>query len=99
MLVVIMKQFFKKLFTNLKINKMDTPKRVGDMPVAVELVQGETYAWCACGLSNNQPFCDGAHQTTDITPNVFEAERTGTHYMCMCKATKNKPFCDGSHAG
>ncbi|MCA1760054.1 MAG: CDGSH iron-sulfur domain-containing protein [Bacteroidales bacterium] len=23
-----------------------------------------TYHWCACGRSNNQPFCDGSHQGT-----------------------------------
>jgi CDGSH-type Zn-finger protein len=95
-----MKQFFKNILQSLKLSKMDTPKRAGDMPVAVELEKGSIYAWCACGLSTNQPYCDGTHTNgTDIYPEVFEAERTGQHYLCMCKATKNKPFCDGSHAG
>jgi CDGSH-type Zn-finger protein len=76
---------------------MTTPKRAGDAPKAVELVKGKTYAWCACGLSSNQPFCDGSHNSTDIKPTVFVAEKDGPHYMCMCKSTKNKPFCDGSH--
>jgi len=76
---------------------METANRAGNEPKQVELEQGKTYAWCACGLSKNQPFCDGSHKTTSFTPTVFKAEKSGTHYMCMCKQTKNKPFCDGSH--
>jgi CDGSH iron-sulfur domain-containing protein 3 len=30
-------------------------------PFAVELRAGRTYAWCACGRSARQPFCDGSH--------------------------------------
>ncbi|MCZ6589710.1 MAG: CDGSH iron-sulfur domain-containing protein, partial [Alphaproteobacteria bacterium] len=29
-------------------------------PIGIELVEGEKYAWCACGRSNKQPFCDGS---------------------------------------
>ena len=41
------------------------------------IIKGEKkkYAWCACGLSSNQPFCDGSHKVTDITPIVFENEK------------------------
>ena len=38
-------------------------------PYETELVAGENYAWCACGLSATQPFCDGSHKVTDIRPN------------------------------
>ena len=57
----------------------------------------KTYYWCACGKSANQPFCDGSHKGSGITPTLFTAEKTGTAYMCGCKHTKNPPFCDGSH--
>jgi len=77
---------------------MSNAKRAGEAPIAVELVEGKNYAWCACGLSKNQPFCDGSHKGSEFVPKVFKAEKSGTHYMCMCKATKNAPFCDGSHA-
>ena len=30
-------------------------------PKGVTLEAGKSYAWCACGLSKNQPFCDGTH--------------------------------------
>jgi CDGSH-type Zn-finger protein len=66
-------------------------------PFAVELRAGKTYAWCACGRSANQPFCDGSHKTTSLTPVVFMAERDGTAYLCGCKTSKGRPHCDGSH--
>lgn len=66
-------------------------------PFAVELAQGETYHWCACGRSANQPFCDGSHQGTGIEPVAFTAEKPGTAYVCGCKRTANRPFCDGAH--
>lgn len=68
-------------------------------PAGIDLEAGKTYAWCSCGLSESQPFCDGSHKTTDKTPMVFKNEESGTKYLCMCKKTGNAPFCDGSHAG
>lgn len=67
-------------------------------PFAVELEAGRSYAWCRCGRSAKQPFCDGAHKTTTLTPVMFKAERAGTGYLCGCKTTKDQPFCDGSHS-
>jgi CDGSH-type Zn-finger protein len=66
-------------------------------PFQVELTAGETYYWCACGRSQNQPFCDGSHKGTDFTPVAYKAEKTGTAYLCGCKRTSDKPMCDGSH--
>jgi CDGSH iron-sulfur domain-containing protein 3 len=66
-------------------------------PFAVELRAGKTYAWCACGRSATQPFCDGSHQQTSLTPVVFKAERDGLAYLCGCKTSQGRPYCDGSH--
>ena len=66
-------------------------------PFAVEVKAGETYYWCACGRSKNQPFCDGAHKGTGIEPMAFTAEKTETAYLCGCKRSANPPFCDGAH--
>lgn len=66
-------------------------------PFEVELVEGRTYAWCSCGRSAKQPFCDGTHKTTTLTPLVFKAERSETVFLCGCKATGDRPFCDGTH--
>lgn len=76
---------------------MEEPKIAATSPKMMELKEGEIYAWCACGLSGNQPWCDGSHNGTAFSPKVFKAEETGMGAICMCKHTKNPPYCDGSH--
>jgi len=76
---------------------MDLPKRAGDSPMKVTLEEGKRYSWCSCGLSANQPYCDGAHKGTDFTPVKFIAEESKDVYFCTCKKTQNPGFCDGSH--
>lgn len=66
-------------------------------PIPVELKKGETYFWCTCGKSSNQPFCNGAHIGTSFEPLAFTAEKDETAYLCACKHTKTPPYCDGSH--
>lgn len=65
-------------------------------PLAVE--EGKTYYWCSCGLSKNQPLCDGSHKGTEFSPKPFKAEKTGTVYFCGCKHSANGALCDGSHS-
>ncbi|MCO4848055.1 MAG: CDGSH iron-sulfur domain-containing protein [Yoonia sp.] len=67
-------------------------------PVKVDLEAGKNYFWCQCGKSKSQPFCDGSHAGTDITPLKFTADKTGPAALCQCKASANAPFCDGTHA-
>ncbi len=78
---------------------MDKPKCAGTAPIAVDLEEGKKYAWCTCGLSESQPFCDGKHKQDgcDFTPQVFTAEKSETVYMCTCKQTAAPPKCDGAH--
>lgn len=75
----------------------EQPKIAGKAPIAVDLESGKTYAWCTCGQSQNQPFCDGGHKGSSFAPKVFVAEETKTAYLCTCKMTSNPGFCDGSH--
>jgi glutamate synthase domain-containing protein 2 len=77
---------------------MSKPKIADKKPMKVNLNQGDTHYWCACGLSTNQPYCDGSHRTTEISPKKFIAQETGDAYLCMCKHSKNPPYCDGTHA-
>ena len=70
----------------------------GTFPLKVELEAGKKYFWCTCGLSQNQPFCDGAHKETDFTPMMYEAAKTEAKWFCTCKKTQEAPFCDGSHS-
>ncbi len=76
---------------------MDQPKIAAKVPVRVELEAGKTYAWCACGESSNQPFCDGSHKGSAFSPTIFQVEETKSYGMCQCKHTSRPGFCDGSH--
>lgn len=66
-------------------------------PVKVEVEEGKSYFWCACGKSSKQPFCDGSHQGSEFTPMKWTADVTGAKFFCACKQTDGQPFCDGSH--
>ena len=65
-------------------------------PYKVQLSPG-TFWWCCCGRSSNQPFCDGSHKDTGLSPMKVEISETGTYALCGCKYSGNIPFCDGSH--
>ena len=78
-------------------NVMSEPERPQLSPYQVELETGRRYAWCRCGRSQKQPFCDGSHAGTGIEPLMFTAERDETALLCGCKDTGDPPFCDGSH--
>ena len=76
----------------------DMPEIGGRQPIVLDAKAGETYWWCACGRSKNQPFCDGSHETTAFTPIEWTPERDRRVLLCACKRTGNAPLCDGSHA-
>jgi CDGSH iron-sulfur domain-containing protein 3 len=65
-------------------------------PIAVKA--GQSYYWCACGKSKGQPFCDGSHQSTGISPVEYKATADTTVYFCGCKHSANGVMCDGSHS-
>lgn len=75
---------------------MTEPVSTQNEPYEVELEAGK-YWWCACGKSKNQPFCDGSHKDTDITPVEFTVEEIKTVWLCGCRKSGNKPMCDGTH--
>ncbi len=66
-------------------------------PFLVELKAGRRYAWCACGRSRRQPFCDGSHAGSGFEPKSFVAEADRELLLCGCKRTGQAPYCDGSH--
>ena len=76
---------------------MEKAKVAGRMPKMVKLEPGKKYAWCACGKSTKQPFCDGSHEGSSFTPKRFSVDEPKVAALCMCKQTKNAPYCDGSH--
>ena len=73
-------------------------QKVGYEPIVADVVKGKNYAWCSCGLSKNQPFCDNSHKGSEFKPVIYKAEETKKVFLCACKQTNNRPFCDGSHS-
>jgi CDGSH-type Zn-finger protein len=76
---------------------MKEPVCVRKEPYEAEVEAGKLYYWCSCGLSEKQPFCDGAHSGTGFHSVHFVPETSETVVFCACKKTKSPPFCDGSH--
>lgn len=73
------------------------PKIVKLHSIKFQIESGKTYFWCACGLSQNQPLCDGSHTGTGFNPVMFQATEDKIVSLCGCKYTRNAPFCDGFH--
>ncbi len=76
---------------------MTDPVIASKTPYATKVEAGKTYYWCSCGRSRSQPFCDGSHKGTGLSPVAWQATETGTVYFCGCKQTRTPPLCDGSH--
>lgn len=75
---------------------MSEPEMPQKSPYVEEVDPGE-YAWCACGKSDVQPYCDGSHADTEFEPIVVTIEEKKTVAWCGCKRSGTKPFCDGTH--
>ena len=65
---------------------------IADTKPAVLKVEPGTYYYCSCGLSSNQPFCNGAHKGSDFTPIKVEIEEAKTVAFCNCKQSQNGAF-------
>lgn len=76
--------------------EMTEPVIAGRKSIKLDLEPG-TYWWCACGLSQNQPWCDGSHKGSKFRPVEFKVEKAGRFAMCACKRSELGPICDGAH--
>ena len=64
-------------------------------PYKVKVEKNKTYFWCACGLSNKQPFCDGTHKKEGKVKSLkYIATEVKDIFFCGCKMTKYQPLCD-----
>lgn len=63
----------------------------------VLLMKPGKYAWCSCGESKKQPFCDGTHENTGMYPVTVHITEEKQVAWCGCKSSQNAPFCDGTH--
>ena len=78
---------------------MEDPASPQKNPYKVIVEKGKTYFWCACGLSQKQPFCDGTHKKKGKFKSLkYLASSDKEVWFCGCKRTKHQPFCDGSHS-
>jgi CDGSH-type Zn-finger protein len=76
------------------VSNEPTPPQQG--PYVITEPEVRNIAWCSCGHSKTQPFCDGSHKGTGFTPVVMKCQPGEVAY-CGCKRTKTPPYCDGSH--
>ena len=76
---------------------MNLPKIASKSPSKIEIQENTRYAWCSCGLSMKQPYCDGRHKGTGFKPIIIQESENKTIFLCNCKKTSNSPYCDGSH--
>ncbi len=63
-----------------------------------ELEEGR-HAFCACGETENSPYCDGSHgrKGTGKSPTIAMIPETKEYAICVCGTTGKGPFCDGAH--
>ena len=64
------------------------PVVANNQPVKVSLAKGEAYAFCTCGRSSQQTFCDDSHVGTDFKPQQLlagaaRACRVSDHLLTM----------------
>lgn len=77
--------------------ELKNPVIYDNRPKKVQLEKGKEYFFCACGLSQNQPFCDDSHKGSGFAPKKFTAEESGDGFLCLCKHSTNLPYCNGTH--
>lgn len=90
-------QDFSEALTQNSNTMADKGQIAQKAPYVMELEPGN-YAWCACGQSNNQPYCDGSHKGTGFSPVTFKVDEKQKLALCGCKQSGNAPYCDGTHA-
>ncbi len=76
---------------------MTEPVVAAKAPIKMVLEAGKDYWWCACGMSQKQPFCDGSHKGSGLVPMKYTPEKSGDYWLCACKQSSKKPLSDGTH--
>jgi CDGSH-type Zn-finger protein len=71
----------------------------GYFPYNLYLEKGKVYWYCACGISNNSPWCDSTCNklATRNRPIYFNVNESGYYKICTCRQSADAPFCNGTH--
>lgn len=80
---------------------MDKEEHLPNMKQKAPYVKGMEagrYAFCTCGLSSKDPFCDGSHKGKGFSPKIVVLEKDQKVAWCGCKHSQKGAFCDGTHA-
>ena len=78
---------------------MKKPHTAQKSPYKIKVEKGKAYYWCACGISQKQPFCDGSHRKDGKFKSLkYFSTETKEIFFCGCKMTNHPPMCDGSHS-
>ena len=73
------------------------PSSTNDGPYVIEVEAG-TKAFCQCGRTGSNPYCDGSHHGCGIEPRIEKFDSARKLVMCGCGRSEKTPFCDGSHS-
>src|SRR5210317_227047 len=68
------RRFYTTTKGHIQMNDTNKPLIAAKKPAKVDLKAGEKYFWCRCGRSASQPFCDGSHRGTTMTPLAVSVE-------------------------
>jgi len=88
--------FWDIIFGTAIITRQYQQSYVKNEPLQIELEAGK-HLYCVCGMSKNNPFCNGSHHGTTNKPILFELKKKRKVSICTCKMTKTPPYCDMSH--
>jgi CDGSH iron-sulfur domain-containing protein 3 len=68
-------------------------------PYCVKVEANKSYEYCSCGLSQTQPWVDGACKcstgTDGFRPIEYRSQMSGFKLLCGCKHCGYKPEFDG----
>lgn len=78
------------------MDENEQPRIAQRRPYVFEMEPGE-YHWCACGHSQDQPFCDGSHAGTKFRPQKVTISERKMVAWCGCKRSQTGALCDGAH--
>ena len=71
---------------------MTDPVVAQKAPFGVKVEEGKSYWWCACGLSKEQPFCDGSHKGTGIEPSNIRQKNQARCIFVVVRTPKTFRF-------